>query len=49
MEFPPSAAIIGGLAGQDVLNALGGKEEPIRNLFVFEGVTGQGNVWALGC
>ncbi|TNY17219.1 hypothetical protein DMC30DRAFT_357440 [Rhodotorula diobovata] len=47
-EFPPSCAILGGLLGQDILNAVGGKEEPVRNLFVFEGETGQGRVWALG-
>lgn len=47
-EFPASAAIVGGIVGQDILNALGGKEEPVRNLMVFEGETGAGNVWALG-
>ncbi|BGP47576.1 E1 ubiquitin-activating protein aos1 [Rhodotorula kratochvilovae] len=47
-EFAPSCAILGGLLGQDILNAVGGKEEPVRNLFVFEGETGQGRVWALG-
>lgn len=47
-EFPPSAAIVGGIAGQDVLNVLGGKEAPVRNLMVFQGETGAGNVWALG-
>jgi ubiquitin-like 1-activating enzyme E1 A len=34
--------------GQDVLNALGGKEEPVRNLMVFDGSTGAGNVFQLG-
>ncbi|KAK4701636.1 ubiquitin-like 1-activating enzyme E1 A, partial [Phenoliferia sp. Uapishka_3] len=48
-EFPPSTAILGGICGQDVLNALGGKEEPVRNLLVFVGETGAGNVYALGC
>ncbi|GJN88880.1 hypothetical protein Rhopal_001851-T1 [Rhodotorula paludigena] len=47
-EFAPSCAILGGLLGQDILNAVGGKEEPVRNLFVFEGQTGQGRVWSLG-
>ncbi|SGY82412.1 BQ5605_C009g05568 [Microbotryum silenes-dioicae] len=47
-EFPPSAAILGGIAGQDVLNVLGGKEEPVRNLMVFDGQTGAGHVWNLG-
>ncbi|KAI5481003.1 SUMO-activating enzyme subunit 1 [Pseudohyphozyma bogoriensis] len=48
LEFPPSAAILGGIAGQDVLNALGGKEEPVRNLMVFDGSSGAGNVFQLG-
>ncbi|KAL8280510.1 hypothetical protein RQP46_007158 [Phenoliferia psychrophenolica] len=48
-EFPPSTAIVGGIAGQDVLNTLGGKEEPVRNLFVYSGETGSGTVHALGC
>ncbi|BGP24150.1 SUMO-activating enzyme subunit 1 [Rhodotorula toruloides] len=47
-EFAPAAAIVGGILGQDVLNAVGGKEEPARNLFVFQGATGVGRVWALG-
>ncbi|SCV74739.1 BQ2448_7768 [Microbotryum intermedium] len=47
-EFLPSAAILGGIAGQDVLNVLGGKEEPVRNLMVFDGQSGAGNVWYLG-
>lgn len=47
-EFAPSCAIVGGILGQDILNAVGGKEEPVRNLLVFEGATGQGRVYALG-
>lgn len=47
-EFAPTCAVVGGILGQDVLNAVGGKEEPVRNLFVFEGGTGQGRVWSLG-
>ncbi|KAM0751876.1 hypothetical protein T439DRAFT_325070 [Meredithblackwellia eburnea MCA 4105] len=47
-EFPPSTAILGGIAGQDVLNVLGGKQEPVRNLMVFHGESCSGNVFALG-
>ncbi|GAA5972840.1 hypothetical protein JCM8115_005976 [Rhodotorula mucilaginosa] len=47
-EYAPSCAIVGGILGQDVLNAIGGKEEPVRNFFVFEGATGQGRVRPLG-
>ncbi|GAA5959120.1 hypothetical protein JCM21900_002564 [Sporobolomyces salmonicolor] len=49
LEFPPSCAVLGGICGQDVLNAVGGKEEPVRNLMVFDGERGEGGVWALGC
>lgn len=48
LEYAPSCAIVGGILGQDALNAIGGKEEPVRNFFVFEGETGQGRVWPLG-
>lgn len=47
-EYAPSCAIVSGILGQDVLNAIGGKEEPVRNFFVFEGATGQGRVRPLG-
>ncbi|GAA5828797.1 hypothetical protein JCM5353_006327 [Sporobolomyces roseus] len=48
-EFASSCAIVGGVLGQDVLNCVGGKEEPVRNLMVFDGDLGEGGVWALGC
>ncbi|GAA6003168.1 hypothetical protein JCM10207_001782 [Rhodosporidiobolus poonsookiae] len=47
-EFPPSCAIVGGLLGQDILNCVGGKEEPLRNFTVYEGATGQMRVSQLG-
>jgi ubiquitin-like 1-activating enzyme E1 A len=31
------AAVVGGLLSQDVLNALGGKELPLRNWLIFDG------------
>jgi len=33
------AAVVGGVLGQDVLNALGGKELPIKNWLIFDGRT----------
>ncbi|GAA5875169.1 hypothetical protein JCM16303_005032 [Sporobolomyces ruberrimus] len=48
-EFAPSCAVLGGVLGQDVLNAVGGKEEPVRNLMAFDGDLGEGGVWALSC
>ncbi|KAF8527508.1 hypothetical protein BU17DRAFT_81694 [Hysterangium stoloniferum] len=43
-EFSPVCAVLGGLLGQDVLKALGGRDPPIANLFVFDGQTGSGAV-----
>jgi ubiquitin-like 1-activating enzyme E1 A len=39
-EFSPTCAILGGVLSQDVLNALGGREEPLVNWFQLEGLTG---------
>ena len=39
-EFSPTCAILGGVLSQDVLNALGGREEPLVNWFQLEGMTG---------
>ena len=36
-ELSPSCAVIGGVLGQDILNALGGREAPLMNFFVFDG------------
>ncbi|KAK4056467.1 E1 ubiquitin-activating protein aos1 [Microbotryomycetes sp. JL221] len=47
-EFSPCSAILGGLAGQDVLNILGEKEQAIRNFCLFDGHTCSGNVYQLG-
>ncbi|KAK4051645.1 E1 ubiquitin-activating protein aos1 [Microbotryomycetes sp. JL201] len=47
-EFSPSAAILGGVAGQDVLNVVGGKEQPVRNFMLLDGQTGAANLLQLG-
>jgi hypothetical protein len=31
------AAVVGGILGQDVLNALGGRELPVKNWLIFDG------------
>jgi hypothetical protein len=36
-EVSGVAAIVGGLLSQDVLNALGGRELPIKNWLIFDG------------
>ncbi|KAF6757523.1 hypothetical protein DFP72DRAFT_891366 [Ephemerocybe angulata] len=41
-EFSPVCAIVGGMLAQDILKALGGRDPPIANLFVFDGNTGSG-------
>ncbi|KAF9483433.1 hypothetical protein BDN70DRAFT_873941 [Pholiota conissans] len=43
-EFSPVCAIVGGMLAQDILKALGGREPPIANFFVFDGNTGGGTV-----
>lgn len=40
-EFSPTCAMLGGVLSQDVLNALGGREEPIVNWFHLDGLTGE--------
>ncbi|EPQ30282.1 uncharacterized protein PFL1_02398 [Pseudozyma flocculosa PF-1] len=41
-EFAPTCAVLGGLLAQDVLNALGGREEPITNWLILDAM-GSGN------
>jgi ubiquitin-like 1-activating enzyme E1 A len=47
-EFSPVCAIIGGVLAQDILKALGGREPPLANFFIFDGNTGGGTVCRLG-
>jgi ubiquitin-like 1-activating enzyme E1 A len=47
VELSPVAAVIGGVLAQDVLNILGGKEQPIQNLFLFDASTGDGPIYCL--
>ena len=46
-ELSPVAAVVGGVLGQDVLNVLGQKEQPIQNLFLFRGDTSEGPIYTL--
>ncbi|XP_051148139.1 SUMO-activating enzyme subunit 1B-1-like [Andrographis paniculata] len=41
-EFPPVCAIIGGVLGQEVIKAISGKGDPIKNFFYFDVMNGQG-------
>ncbi|XP_028765472.1 SUMO-activating enzyme subunit 1A-like [Neltuma alba] len=41
-EFPPVCAIIGGILGQEVIKAISGKGDPLKNFFFFDAVDGKG-------
>ncbi|KAG2676248.1 hypothetical protein I3760_12G044000 [Carya illinoinensis] len=41
-EFPPVCAIIGGILGQEVIKAISGKGEPLKNFFFFDAMDGKG-------
>lgn len=47
-EFVPVCALVGAILSQDVLNAVGGKEDPIVNFFVWDGHASSGDIYALG-
>ncbi|PWN96142.1 hypothetical protein FA09DRAFT_346764 [Tilletiopsis washingtonensis] len=47
-DFSPTCAIIGGVLAQDILNALGGREEPLCNWFQLDGLAGKGPVHDIG-
>ena len=46
-ELAPTAAFVGGQLAQDVINVIGGKEQPIQNFMVFDGEDTKGPVYAL--
>ncbi|XP_034926042.1 SUMO-activating enzyme subunit 1A [Populus alba] len=41
-EFPPVCAILGGILGQEVIKAISGKGDPLKNFFFFDSVDGKG-------
>ncbi|CEH16484.1 SMT3/SUMO-activating complex, AOS1/RAD31 component [Ceraceosorus bombacis] len=47
-ELSPVCAILGGVLAQDLLNALGGREEPVCNWLQLEGLAGKGPVHSIG-
>lgn len=47
IEYPPTIAVLGGVIGQDVLNVIGAKEEPIKNFLLVDGDTSSANVYSL--
>ena len=46
-EISPVCAFLGGQLAQDVINVIGGKEQPIQNFLVFDGEDTKGPVYAL--
>jgi len=42
-DVPPIGAIVGGILGQEAIKAIGLKEEPIQNWFLFNGIQMSGN------
>lgn len=44
-ELSPICAILGGVLAQDILNVLSKKGAPINNLFVFDGLQGNGYIY----
>uniref|UniRef100_A0A7N0VEN2 Ubiquitin-like 1-activating enzyme E1A n=1 Tax=Kalanchoe fedtschenkoi TaxID=63787 RepID=A0A7N0VEN2_KALFE len=43
-EFPPVCAILGGILGQEVIKAISGKGDPVKNFFLFDVMDGKGKV-----
>ncbi|GLT29135.1 hypothetical protein SLA2020_040210 [Shorea laevis] len=41
-EFPPVCVIIGGFLGQEVIKAISGKGDPLKNFFYFDALDGKG-------
>ncbi|XP_020572032.1 SUMO-activating enzyme subunit 1B-1-like isoform X2 [Phalaenopsis equestris] len=41
-EHPPVCAILGGILGQEVIKAISGKGDPIKNFFYFDAADGKG-------
>lgn len=41
-EHPPVCAVIGGILGQEVIKAISGKGDPLKNFFYFDVVDGKG-------
>ncbi|KAF3645936.1 SUMO-activating enzyme subunit 1B-1 [Capsicum annuum] len=41
-EFPPVCAIVGGILGQEVIKAISGKGDPLKNFFFFNAMDGKG-------
>ncbi len=46
-DFSPSAAILGGILAQDVINILGQTQQPLNNLLILDGVEAKAPFYTL--
>ncbi|KAK5107262.1 hypothetical protein LTR62_001578 [Meristemomyces frigidus] len=46
-EIVPTAAFVGGRLSEDVINVLGGKEQPLQNFAIFDGENFDGRIYSL--
>ncbi|KAH0863345.1 hypothetical protein HID58_080556 [Brassica napus] len=42
IEFPPACAIVGGILAQEVIKAVSGKGDPVKNFFYYDAQDGKG-------
>mmetsp|Transcript_5076 Transcript_5076/g.11087 ORF Transcript_5076/g.11087 Transcript_5076/m.11087 type:complete len:331 (-) Transcript_5076:873-1865(-) len=42
VEVSPVCAVLGGIVGQELIKSISGKDEPVKNFFFFDGLTGNG-------
>lgn len=47
VEVSPVAAVLGGIIGQEVLNYISKKQQPLQNLLIFNGDTTTGPIYCL--
>ena len=47
-ELSPICAIVGGVLAQDVIRAVSAKDTPIRNFFLFDGISCNGVIESIG-
>jgi ubiquitin-like 1-activating enzyme E1 A len=46
-EISPAAAFVGGALAQDVINVLGGREQPLQNFLLFDGENFTSNIFSI--
>jgi ubiquitin-like 1-activating enzyme E1 A len=46
-EISPVCAVLGGVVAQDVINVLGGREQPVQNFLLFNGERSVAPIYAM--